>query len=36
MENQLKEYKEKLLKFDFAYKYITKEFENLKSFSRIL
>ena len=32
LNNQLEGYKAKLLKFDFAYKYISKEFENLKSY----
>lgn len=32
LENQLEEYKSKLLKYDFAYKYISKEFEATKGF----
>lgn len=33
MQNQLDEYKSKLMKYDFAYKYISKEFESMKGFT---
>ena len=36
LQNSIEEYKAKLLKFDFAYKYISNEFERVKKFSPLI
>lgn len=33
---KIKELKKKLMQMDFAYKYLSKELENIRSFSKIL